>query len=66
MTFRKEKFQKKIKKNENDLFLILFIFASKSWICKEFRNLEPESESQIWEDHELWNHEMWGPPVFQN
>ena len=42
-----------------------FKIASKSRICKEFTNLEPESESRICEDHELWNHEMWGPPVFR-
>ena len=38
--------------------------ASKSRICEEFTNLVPESKSRICEDHELWNHEMWGPPVF--
>ena len=38
--------------------------ALKSRICEEFTNLVPESKSQISEDHELWNHKMWGPPVY--
>ena len=37
--------------------------ASKSRICEEFTNLHPESESRICKDYELWNHEIWGPPV---
>ena len=40
-------------------------FFLKSWICKEFTKLRPETESQICEGHELWNHEMRGPPASQ-
>ena len=55
-----EKFSKLKKKK---IIIIFFFLASKSRICEEFTNLVPESKSRICEDHELWNHEMWGPPV---
>ena len=35
----------------------------KSWNVGEFTKLVPETESQNREDHEFWNHEMWGSPV---
>ena len=54
------KLNKKKKRKKKKIFL-----ASKSRICKEFTNLVPESKSRICEDHELWNHDMWGPPVYQ-
>ena len=41
-----------------------FFFFSKSRICEEFTKLMPESELRICEDHEMWNHEMQGSPVF--
>ena len=60
-------FKKEIKKffeNFLEFFLIFFyIFFSKSRNCEEFTKLRPETESRICEDHELWNHEMRGPPV---
>ena len=52
--FSKLKKKKKKKKKKN---------CFKIKICVEFTNLVPESKSRICEGHELWNHEMWGPPV---
>ena len=38
--------------------------TSKSWNGEEFTKLRPETESQNSGDHELWNHEMRGSPVY--
>jgi len=62
-----KKFWKKIlKKNFEKKFWKIFqnfFFISKSRNCEKFTKWMPKLESWICEDHELWNHEMRGPPV---
>ena len=41
----------------------VYNFFWKSWNGREFTKLVPETESRIRENHEFWNHEMWGSPV---
>ena len=55
-----EIFSEKI--SEKNFFF--WIFFSKSWNEGEFTNLRPETESRNRGDHELWNHEMRGFPVY--
>ena len=59
-SWKSEIFSEKI--SEKKFFF--WIFFSKSWNEGEFTNLRPETESRNRGDHELWNHEMRGFPVF--
>ena len=40
-----------------------FNFFSRSWNGGDFHEIGPQTESRNSRDHDLWNHEMQGPPV---
>ena len=58
-----KKIPKNFRKFSKKIFFFAF-FGSKSRNGGEIHEIRPETESRNSGDHEFWNHEMGGPPVW--